>query len=55
MSDLRQSAANLPPDPPPPPVYREPEPMPSMIASPGPVLEIEDDTPAYLRQGRLLN
>ncbi|MGO9262337.1 MAG: cell division protein FtsZ [Bryobacteraceae bacterium] len=44
----------LPPSP--PVVYREPEPEPELIADAGPVLDLEDlDTPAYLRQGRLLN
>jgi cell division protein FtsZ len=38
-----------------PPVI-EPEPEPAMIAGADPVLDMDDlDTPAYLRQGRLLN
>jgi cell division protein FtsZ len=41
--------------PPPPPVV-EPEPEPVLAAEPEPVLDLDDlDTPAYLRQGRLLN
>jgi cell division protein FtsZ len=39
---------------PPPPV--EPEPTPALMAETDPVLDMDDlDTPAYLRQGRLLN
>ena len=41
-----------------PPALREPEttPAPALIADADPVLDLEDlDTPAYLRQGRLLN
>jgi cell division protein FtsZ len=35
---------------------REPEPEVSLLAEPEPILEMDDlDTPAYLRQGRLLN
>ena len=34
----------------------EPEPAPALVAEPEPVLDLDDlDTPAYLRQGRLLN
>jgi hypothetical protein len=34
----------------------EPEPEPALIAESDPVLDMDDlDTPAYLRQGRLLN
>jgi cell division protein FtsZ len=42
-------------EPPPPPVI-EPEPAPALIAEADPVIDMDDlDTPAYLRQGRLLN
>jgi cell division protein FtsZ len=41
---------------PPPPTVVEPEPEPVLMAEPEPVLDMDDlDTPAYLRQGRLLN
>jgi cell division protein FtsZ len=49
------------PAPPPPPapapvIEPEPEPEPVLVAEPEPVLDMDDlDTPAYLRQGRLLN
>lgn len=53
------------PDPEPEPVIEEvavaapmpePEPEPEVIAEPEPMLDLDDlDTPAYLRQGRLLN
>jgi cell division protein FtsZ len=51
------------PMPAPPPVAApapiiepEPEPEPVLVAEPEPVLDMDDlDTPAYLRQGRLLN
>jgi cell division protein FtsZ len=47
------------PPPPPPPamqVEAEPAPEPVMMSEPDPVLDLDDlDTPAYLRQGRLLN
>ena len=43
----------LPPRPEPDP---DPEPEPSLLAEAEPVLDLDDlDTPAYLRQGRLLN
>ena len=39
-----------------PPAPPEPEPQPVLIADSDPVLDLDDlDTPAYLRQGRLLN
>ncbi|MBZ5726936.1 MAG: cell division protein FtsZ [Acidobacteriia bacterium] len=52
--------APVPPPAPvaPPPVFLEPEPEPEPVlaAEPEPVLDMDDlDTPAYLRQGRLLN
>jgi hypothetical protein len=35
---------------------RQPEPEPEMIAEAEPMLDLDDvETPAYLRQGRLLN
>ena len=44
------------PELPPQLLYREPEPAPALIARADPVLDLDDlDTPAYLRQGRLLN
>ena len=45
------------PQPEPQPVMLEPEPEPVAVAAPDtPVLDLDDlDTPAYLRQGRLLN
>ena len=44
------------PEPPEPVVYLEPEPAPAMMSDASPVLDLDDlDTPAYLRQGRLLN
>jgi cell division protein FtsZ len=48
------------PPPPPPPVIIQPEPEPqeeqALVAEADPVLDLDDlDTPAYLRQGRLLN
>jgi cell division protein FtsZ len=54
---------NRVPDPEPIPViapeapsYPEPQPAPALVAEADPVLDLEDlDTPAYLRQGRLLN
>jgi cell division protein FtsZ len=47
----------MPAPPPPAPVIEpEPEPEPVLVAEPEPVLDMDDlDTPAYLRQGRLLN
>jgi cell division protein FtsZ len=37
-------------------VEPEPEPEPALMAEPEPMLDLDDlDTPAYLRQGRLLN
>jgi hypothetical protein len=37
-------------------VEPEPEPEPEMIADAEPMLDLDDvETPAYLRQGRLLN
>src|SRR5262245_27193564 len=42
--------------PPPPPPAAEPEPEPALIAEADPIVDMDDlDTPAYLRQGRLLN
>lgn len=39
-----------------PVIEPEPEPEPVLVAEPEPVLDLDDlDTPAYLRQGRLLN
>lgn len=49
------------PEPEPAPMFAsepipEPEPEPVMMAEPEPMLDLDDlDTPAYLRQGRLLN
>jgi cell division protein FtsZ len=44
------------PDPPPLVVEPDPEPEPSLIDDTDPPLDMDDlDTPAYLRQGRLLN
>ncbi|MGD0869731.1 MAG: cell division protein FtsZ [Bryobacteraceae bacterium] len=44
------------PMPPAPAVIAEPEPEPEMIVDAEPMLDLEDvETPAYLRQGRLLN
>jgi cell division protein FtsZ len=44
------------PDPEPPMAEPEPEPEPILAVEPEPVLDLDDlDTPAYLRQGRLLN
>jgi len=45
------------PEPEPEPeIMPEPEPEPVLMADAEPVLDLEDlDTPAYLRQGRLLN
>ena len=51
------------PEPEPEPVVQhvaaaepEPEPEPEVIAEPEPMMDLDDlDTPAYLRQGRLLN
>jgi cell division protein FtsZ len=44
------------PEPEPEPVAVEPEPEPVLAVEPEPVLDLDDlDTPAYLRQGRLLN
>jgi len=49
------------PMPPPPPVVQsapepEPEPEPEMLAESEPMLDLDDvETPAYLRQGRMLN
>jgi hypothetical protein len=41
---------------PPPMIEPEPEAEPALIAEADPVLDMDDlDTPAYLRQGRLLN
>ena len=41
---------------PPLPAQPEPEPIPMLIAEADPVIDLDDlDTPAYLRQGRLLN
>jgi cell division protein FtsZ len=49
-------APAIAPEPPAPVVYLEPEPAPAMLADASPVLDLDDlDTPAYLRQGRLLN
>ena len=50
--------APLPPSAPlPPPVMeRRPEPQPELMVEPEPMLDLDDvETPAYLRQGRLLN
>ncbi|HWB86731.1 MAG TPA: cell division protein FtsZ [Bryobacteraceae bacterium] len=44
------------PAPEPPPPMMEPEPEPMLAVEPEPVIDLDDlDTPAYLRQGRLLN
>ncbi len=44
------------PEPELPMVEPEPEPEPVLVAEPEPILDLDDlDTPAYLRQGRLLN
>ena len=61
ISEGRVSApvVTAPPPEPPPPMplpEPEPEPEPMLIADTEPPLDLEDlDTPAYLRQGRLLN
>jgi cell division protein FtsZ len=61
MSDVRiqPRLAEPPPPPPPAPVFEpEPEIEPLLAAEPEPALEIDIDdldTPAYLRQNRLLN
>jgi cell division protein FtsZ len=44
------------PAPPPPIIERRLEPQPELMVEPEPMLDLDDvDTPAYLRQGRLLN
>jgi cell division protein FtsZ len=54
-------ARTVEPEPEPEPVFvrepePEPEPEPVLMAEPEPVLDLDDlDTPAYLRQGQLLN
>jgi hypothetical protein len=65
MSDVRIQArlpepAAAPPPlpalPAPPIVERELEPQPGLMADVEPMLDLDDvETPAYLRQGRLLN
>jgi hypothetical protein len=49
--------ARVEPEPEPEPVFvMEPEPEPVLMAEPEQVLDMDDlDTPAYLRQGHLLN
>jgi cell division protein FtsZ len=48
--------APTPAPPAPPMVERRPEPAPELMVEPEPVLDLDDvETPAYLRQGRLLN
>jgi cell division protein FtsZ len=57
IAERRPIAVPMPAPPPAEPVIEpEPEPQPELIAESDPVLDLEDlDTPAYLRQGRLLN
>jgi hypothetical protein len=44
------------PEAPPTVFVPEPEPEPALVAEAEPMLDMDDlDTPAYLRQGRLLN
>ena len=44
------------PAPPAPPIVQRPEPEPELMAPVEPMLDMDDvETPAYLRQGRLLN
>jgi cell division protein FtsZ len=61
LPEIRQQARlpepmMAPPMMQPPAVIAEPEPEPEMIAEAEPMLDLDDvETPAYLRQGRLLN
>ena len=58
---LPEPVAALPPAPAPAPpappiIERRPEPQPELMVEPEPMLDLDDvETPAYLRQGRLLN
>jgi len=48
--------APAPPPPAPPIMERRIDPQPDLMAEPEPMLDLDDvETPAYLRQGRLLN